>query len=772
MRPVRSGSGILVFGQESEIGERVASIFANAGFYSIFMDLDSACAASLPEEVSGVLVLGSITGEKPADEAFLLSSLNLAKRFHGKLEDGSLDCHKFFATVTFNGGLFGIHGMKPSADVVAAGLHGLSKTAGHEWQTVSCKAIDVDSAIDHDMLAQQIVDACLTGGSEEIGITPDGPITIECVRRPFPGVRGKNLLGKEDVVVVTGGARGVTAEVAVGIAERFQAKLLLLGRSPIPEQEPHWLLGITDPAAMKKAIIRHGDQTLTLKDVDAKYQQILASREMQQNFDRIRSAGTRFIYRQVDVQQAANVTDVIKDAEALLGPVTAVVHGAGILRDRLIKDKTDEQFLAVYRTKIQGLESVLAALNLENLKALVVFSSSTGRLGRKGQVDYAMANEVLNKFAEKFAMDFPRCRVVAPNWGPWDGGMVTDSLKKIFDAEGVPVIPLDRGAHYLVEELCQEGTERLVETVVLGTVEGVGAFANLAENREFSAAFDRELTIGTHPFLASHVIKGRAVLPAAMMIEWMAEAALLSHPGVVFHGFDDFKVLKGITLAGPESVRIAVNFNSGISEDGIKPVYCEIRSQGASGTVCHASATIIIGAAELSPRDPVVLAESQPYEFTMEVAYRRWLFHGPAMQGLDRVIGCSKRGISGVALRGPRPAQWMADPQRTSWVLDPLVLDVAFQLMILWSTEQFATGCLPCAIKSYRQYARSFPKTVTQINGLARGAKTSNIVEADLEFVDSSGQLIASMHGYQGIRDRSLVEAFSQRSLVAPEATI
>ena len=62
---------------------------------------------------------------------------------------------------------------------------------------------------------------------------------------------------------------------------------------------------------------------------------------------------------------------------------------------------------------------------------MVMFSSSTGRFGRIGQVDYAVANEVLNKIADQQAESRPDCRVLSLNWGPWDGGMVTPALKKI-----------------------------------------------------------------------------------------------------------------------------------------------------------------------------------------------------------------------------------------------------------------------------------------------------------------------------------------------------
>src|SRR5262249_42048937 len=136
-------------------------------------------------------------------------------------------------------------------------------------------------------------------------------------------------------------------------------------------------------------------------------------------------------------------------------PVRGLIHGAGVLADAHIEDKTEAQFDAVYRTKVVGLRALLAAVGTDELKALALFSSSTARFGRTGQVDYAIANEVLNRLAWQEAGRRRGCRVVSLGWGPWAGGMVTPALQGIFAREGIGLIPLAAGARLLVEELRQ-----------------------------------------------------------------------------------------------------------------------------------------------------------------------------------------------------------------------------------------------------------------------------------------------------------------------------
>src|SRR5262249_22529924 len=187
---------------------------------------------------------------------------------------------------------------------------------------------------------------------------------------------------------------------------------------------------------------------------------------------------------------------------------------------------------------VAGLGGLVGERGSDPLKFVALFSSSTGRFGRAGQVDYAVANEVLNKIAQQQARLRPDCRVVAINWGPWEGGMVTPALRKVFEREGIGLIPLAAGANHLVHALCAT-SEQSVEVVVLGAPPR----PMQAPPPAFALAFERELTLDNCPVLRAHVIDGRAVLPMALSAEWLAHGALHVNPGFVFQGFDDLRIL-------------------------------------------------------------------------------------------------------------------------------------------------------------------------------------------------------------------------------------
>ena len=137
------------------------------------------------------------------------------------------------------------------------------------------------------------------------------------------------------------------------------------------------------------------------------------------------------------------------------------------------------------------------------------------------------------------------------------------------------------------------------------------------------------------------------------------------------------------------------------------------------------------------------------------------LFHGKDLQGVKQVLACSDKGIVATAKAAPQPSSWMKQAIRSNWLTDPLVIDSAFQIMILWSFEQSGIGSLPTAIASYRQYKRSFPKDSVKINTIVN-EYTDHRANAAIEFLDNKGELIALIDGYECVRDSSLQSAFKK----------
>ena len=711
---------------------------------------------SQPEKLAGLVLLAPASGDT---DLFLKNALFLVQCAGPALREAGA----ILATVSRLDGAFGLNNYPTDCDPVNGGLAGLLKTASHEWPSVSCRAFDVAQTDPVDQAAAALVDELLRQGPLEMGLSDTQRVGLILIEEAVEDAELPIEAG--DLVVVSGGARGVTAEAALSLASAAQPTLLLLGRSALPEQdEPAWLAAQHDEASIKRAIIANAEEKMTPRQVNDTCHRLLAEREIRNNMRRMSEAGARVVYKSVDLRNGEALNALMAEATAAYGPVHGLIHGAGVLADRLIEDKTPEQFDRVYGTKVHGLRALLTSLADSEPRFMAFFSSSTGRFGRSGQVDYAMANEVLNKMAAQQAALRPACRVVSVNWGPWDGGMVTPALKNVFAAEGIGLIPLRAGADYLAQELANPTGPP--EVVILGETEKSVTpeqpKQNFAINDELALAFELDLTVTNFPILKDHVMNDRAVLPMALMVEWLAHAALHVNPGFRFGGVEQLRVLKGITLDSDETPKIQLHAGPFQVRDGLFAVQVELRGEGAR---LHARAVVLLTDMPLDAVAPSLKQPTQSWPHDQGTRYQN-LFHGPALQGLERVDAVSKTAIAATIAPAPGPNQWIADPMRSTWLADPMALDCAFQLMILWCLENKGTASLPTFAANYRQYA-AFPENGCRVVASITESNRAS-VRADLEFLDrESGKLIARMDGYECVMDASLADAFARNRLPA-----
>jgi hypothetical protein len=162
----------------------------------------------------------------------------------------------------------------------------------------------------------------------------------------------------------------------------------------------------------------------------------------------------------------------------------------------------------------------------------------------------------------------------------------------------------------------------------------------------------------------------------------------------------------------------------------------------------------------------IVDLPTTPYAQNNGVIYdQERLFHGPYLHGIEKIGGCSAKGITALVKAAPMPSTWVKQPLRNIWLTDPLVVDCAFQLMILWSFERFGSGSLPSFAGRYRQFQDSFPLNGAQIV-IRVTAEREHSASADIEFLDrTSGKLIARLEGYECVIDPSLERAFRRNQL-------
>ncbi|WP_010586067.1 type I polyketide synthase [Schlesneria paludicola] len=800
----------------------IADQLTDLGFRPRIVNLDEPQTAVVPDGLAGLLI---VAPQRGMSERQLWSAVEWVQKVGPKLRQVGKSSPAILATISRLNGSFGFESSQLH-DPISGGLAGLAKCAHLEWPEVTARAIDLSQewSAPH-VAAVMLVTELLHEGPVEVGLAPSGPVQLEVVEEPLNDDAGTPPIQPGDVVVVTGGARGVTAETAIAVATAWQPRLVILGRSPEPAPEPEWLVSLSTEAEIKQALLSRAPTGTTPKTIAAQYSQIVAGREVARHLQRLRATGASVVYRAVDIRDATSVRPLLAGIRRDLGVIRGIIHGAGVLADQRIEDKTKEQFDRVYETKVTGLRTLLDCIELRDLRMLGVFSSYTARFGRVGQLDYAMANEVLNKLARQLSVFYPKCRIASFNWGPWDGGMVQGGLKKLFASEGIGLIPTEAGAKLFVNEFSQSAN-RPVEVLVLAanpspsasssapprSLPTTAAHATPADvlksldamipkkggNHEsnkslgqavapppgheptaaestralqtdidlgFKVSFERELDVASNHYLESHVIGGKAVLPVAMIFEWLAHGAIHRNPGLELHGFDDFRVFQGVRLGQHDRVSLRILCGKPVRAGAEFIVPTRLVSHANGRDVIHAGANVVLAPGyPLAPTPVLHISHQRPYSTDLATAYATRLFHGPQLHGLTAIEAISDDGIIVQSRMSPVASTWMAEPIRANWLADPLAIDVALQSIILWSQELRGRPCLPCAVTKYRQFRRALPHQGVRII-IHIQPSTEQMIRCDIEFVDANGQLVARMEGCESVADSSLTMAFQRKRI-------
>ncbi|HUD71481.1 MAG TPA: SDR family NAD(P)-dependent oxidoreductase, partial [Dongiaceae bacterium] len=296
---------------------------------------------------------------------------------------------------TGQGGRFGLLPGTPLFPA-GAGVAGLLKTLALESPALLVKSIDLDPTADAAGLALATAGEIQAGDPEiEVGLDAGRRYVVRPVIAPLaaPGA-AENLpeLGTDSVILVTGGARGITAEVTVDLARRLRPTLVVVGRSAEPPaQEAAATAAYETPAELRPvlmAALKAAGATVTPAAVDRALALLQHERDARRGLAALRAAGARVRYLACDVRDPRAVGALLDRIDSEYHRLDGVVHGAGLIEDRLIEDKEPESFARVFDTKVDSAYALLSGLRLDRLRFFAAFTSVAGRFGNRGQADY------------------------------------------------------------------------------------------------------------------------------------------------------------------------------------------------------------------------------------------------------------------------------------------------------------------------------------------------------------------------------------------------
>jgi enediyne polyketide synthase len=474
------------------------------------------------------------------------------------------------------------------------------------------RTIEVDAAIDDLRTAELVLAELETAAPHTTAIYGADGVRREpraaLIDRHAQQTR-KAVLQAGDVVLVTGGAKGVTAECALALAERTGVRLALAGASPAA-----------------------------------------GSKEIEATLARAETKKITARYYRCDVADREAVAKLIGAVRSELGEIAAVVHGAGINHPRLVQQVGLKDANAQLRPKLDGAENLMAALSDRPPRIFAALTSIIGVTGMPGNAWYAYANEALDRRLGAFAAK-TGCEAVSIAYSVWSEigmGAKMGATQKL-EAMGTSSIPPEEGAGRFVELLLNDqGARQVIVAARLGGLDtwkrreaALVPKARFLENvLRFEPGVElvarATVRIDRDAAIRDHIYQGTSVMPAVLSLEAAAEATacLFGMSKLENVVIEQLELERAITVDPERGEEIEIRAET--LEGPARRVKISVAAQQTAFKRPSVSAIFVLSDST-APQEQVP-APAQVLDISAkEDLYGKLLFHGPAFHRLGEL---------------------------------------------------------------------------------------------------------------------------------------
>lgn len=678
---------------------------------------------------------------------FLLDVIqHVCRRFPSR---AAIDGAPFLAAVMRTGSLLGLGGLRDDLDTTAASA-AFVKSWFLEYPGLEARVLDMEIGASAATMIERLFDELACGsGYIEAAYTRSGRrhvVEYVPVANALMSPAAIELTGT-DVMVVTGGAKGITAKCLQALVERAPFAVALLGTSPPPS---------------------NGD----------------SENEISQTLQRLSELSVQARYYQCDVTHAASVRECIARVQREQGVVRGIVHAAGINVPHKLANVSRQTFRSVLEPKMTGLLNLLEATDPGELRELVLFSSVIGASGMAGNADYAYANAWMGLVLRWLAPRRPYLRARSFAFSVWDklGMGARHGTVENLSRMGIDAIPVAEGTRQFVELMHTRW--RTTELLVTARASGLSTlrFADRAPSIELP--FAREIRslqpgvelvseVALNPdrdvYIRDHDYQGALLFPAVVGMEAMAQAALrcvrllmhVERPPIL----ENLRFVRPIVVPA-EGRRIRVHvLAEEPQQDGTLRAHVEIRSSLDGFATASFSGDCVWRAADSArKRTASVWPEPLPIDPQRDL-YGSLFFQGPMFQHVTALHDVSATHCI-AQVRVPSDSEGVAsDPGR---VLGMAAVRDCYLHAIQVCVPEFRI--LPIGMESLETFGlETFKSEASTAFILAtERSRTKEEFTYDIDVVGPDGRIFEQLRGYRC----RIVDAFEDRETLERIARI
>jgi enediyne polyketide synthase len=645
------------------------------------------------------------------------------------------------AYIQFGGGCFGDHPMfshinRCCALALAASLH-------LERDDLRVRVIDFSTALDAEKIADKVIEEINTPApfaAAGFDFELKRSIAVPELMQPASYKPRPMNWSTEDVILVTGGARGITASCAFGLALETGARMALIGRSAHPDKAP--------------------DRP--------------SSREIAETLKRYNDSGLFARYFSCDVSDRESLISAVREIRSDMGEITGVIHGAGLNHPRSANRVSVEDALQEISPKLMGALNLVFVLKDTPPKLFVGISSIIGVTGMPGNAWYGFSNEALDLILHRFAADHPDSDSLSIAYSVWrDEGMgarmgSVENLRKM----GIEPIPSIEGVQRFIRLFLNDpGAHKVIIAGRLGSLDTwVSRTTPAPESAKFletplhitpgvETVFQTHLTLEENPYLKDHLFNGSYLFPAVFGLEAMAQA-VVHITGENYLGrvrIEDVKLERPITVDPQDGANIVVwaEAQEYDPESTIRKIRAGISKSRSRIKSDFFSATFILGLTNKQPKYAINIPD-MPLEIepSLDLYRELLLFQGPSFQRIDKVWSISATGENGkdaiFSSKLEELSQAAEDAftdalHRTLFLGDPFLRDSLLQSAQMLVPKKI---CLPVYIGSIDIYP-----SVDNTHAFIMGHVQMDHIEEDkiknsVVMFDSDGNVREKLEGY------------------------